>query len=46
MHRDDYATTLDPKLIQPPIDAVTKGATVTAPLVTANDLIWSPGTKL
>lgn len=46
MHRDDYATTLDPKLMQPPIDAVVKNAPAGTPVITASDLIWTPGMKL
>jgi NitT/TauT family transport system substrate-binding protein len=43
MGRVEYALTLDPKLLQPPLDIAAKYAPNTPPTVTAADLTWTPG---
>jgi len=42
MSRVTYATTLDPKLLQPSIDAAAKYATTPMRVTPATELIWRP----
>jgi NitT/TauT family transport system substrate-binding protein len=42
MNRVTYATTLDPKLLQPSIDAAAKYSTTPLRVTPANELIWRP----